>query len=351
MGTGAIVEVRGAKDAELSDAATIVVTERMGEPASFRLRIEVDAHGGDLPLLADRRLDPGSELSVVVPSGRRNACLVKGPVRGQRIHLVHGGAGSYVEVIGSDSSVEMDREAKSVIWNAGDSDAVKTIADRYGFSTTDVRSTPAQHPEAKHVLVQRDSDLRFVRRLARRNGFLFWVDADASGRTAAHFRRPPLGGSPAAKLAMTSPPNVGSIDIDWDVERPTSVSGGQLDLNTKKVIDGAVAKSPQATLGSKPFAAIATGTRSVLVSAPADDAGDLKSRGEGALVDSDFFVEARCRTTAEALGTVVRASTVVELCGAGPRHSGKWLVSAVHHTVDAVAHRMDVELVRNGWGA
>ena len=108
--------------------------------------------------------------------------------------------------------------------------------------------------------------------------------------------------------------------------------------------------TPQSALGSVPLNAIASGTRSVLLSAPADDAGDLKSRGEGALIDSDFFVEARCRTTVAALGAVVRANTVVKLAGVGARHSGKYLVRAVHHSVDSVVHQMEIELVRNGWG-
>jgi hypothetical protein len=351
VGLGATLAVRGRRDAELTEGATVTVTERMGEATSFRVRLELDAAHADLPLLTDGRVDPGSELSVLVPAGRRTACLVKGPVRGQQLLIRDGVAGSYVEVIGADSSVAMDREAKSVIWKSSDSDAVRTILGRCGYASLDVETTSTKHIEKKHVLVQRDSDLRFVRRLARRNGFLFWVEADARGRETAHFRRPPLREQPAATLtAGARPPVLNGVEISWDVERPTSTSGSQLDLNTKNVIDGSVQATPQAALGSVPLNAIASGTRSVLVSAPADDAGDLRSRGEGALIDSDFFVEARCRTTAAALGAVVRANTVVELAGVGGRHSGIYMVRAVHHSIDSVVHQMDIEMVRNGWG-
>jgi hypothetical protein len=351
VGLGATLAVRGRRDSELTEGATVAVTERMGTATSFRVRLELDVVDADIPLLTDGRVDPGSELSVLVPAGGRTACLVKGPVRGQQILLREGVAGSYVEVVGADSSVAMDREAKSAIWKSSDSDAVRSILKPYGYASMDVEQTSTKHTEKKHVLVQRDSDLRFVRRLARRNGFLFWVDADVRGRETAHFKRPPLGERPAATLPVGArPPVLDGVDINWDVERPTSTSGSQLDLNTKNVIDGSVQATPQSALGSVPLNAIAKGTRSVHVAGPADDAGDLKSRGEGALVDSDFFIEARCRTTAAALGTVVRANTVVDLAGVGGRHSGTYLVQAVHHTIDAVAHQMEIELVRNGWG-
>jgi hypothetical protein len=31
------------------------------------------------------------------------------------------------------------------------------------------------------------------------------------------------------------------------------------------------------------------------------------------------------------------------------RHSGKWFCASVRHTLDAVGHRMEFELIRNGW--
>src|SRR5438132_799833 len=85
--------------------------------------------------------------------------------------------------------------------NAGLSDAAWQIlgSSQYGF-TPDVESTQAGHFEAKHTLVQRGSDLEFLRRLARRNGFLFWVDCDETGTEIAHFKRPNLGGSAILNL-------------------------------------------------------------------------------------------------------------------------------------------------------
>jgi hypothetical protein len=301
-------------------------------------------------LLVDDRLAAGSDISVLVPTGSGRQCLVKGPVTGQRIHLQHGGAGSTLMVQGADSTITMDREAKSQVW-AGltDSDAVSAILGSYGY-VPDVESTSAGHYEDKHTLIQRGTDLNFVQLLARRNGFLFWVTCDEIGIETAHFKRPPLDDVGDVELIINlDSPNVQQFDIEWDVERPTSVETLQLDLNTKTNINGGVLATPQTLLGDSSLADITGDTRSQFLTAPSDDAGDLVSRGEGALIESDWFIRASCQTSFDVLGKLVRAHTVVNVRGAGGRHSGNYFVSAVRHVIDAVSHRMEIELLRNAW--
>ncbi|MGA9772085.1 MAG: hypothetical protein WBV94_23840 [Blastocatellia bacterium] len=351
MGLGIAIAVGGTPDPDLATASLVEVYERMGEMTTYRLIYNFDSQEGDFPLLADGRLDAGSELAVIAPLGGRNNYLVKGPVTGQQIHFAHGGAGSYVEVYGADTSVAMDRETHTAVWSdLTDSEAVSQILQNYGY-TLDVASTQAGHFESKHTLAQRDSDLRFVRRLARRNGFSFWISCDEAGIESAHFKRPVLDGNPAGDLTINlGSNNIDSVDITWDVERPSSVVAGQLDLNTKSDIDGAVAQSPLIPLGTKGFNAIASGARSIHILAPADDTGDLQSRGEAALIEAGWFIRANCRTTVNALNSIVRAYTIMNLRGLGTRHSGKYFVSGVRHNIDATGHSMDVELIRNGWG-
>jgi hypothetical protein len=346
------IKVGDTADAQLALASVVEVLERMGEPTTFRMRYEVDITSGDLPLLKDGRLDPGSVIQVLSVIDGIADCLVKGPVHAQQIRLLHGGTGSYLDVLGTDTSVVMDREVKAKVWDSvRDSDVFDQIVAPYGLAP-DAQDTPAVHAEAKHTLVQHDSDLRFVRRLARRNGCLFWLTADALGVETAHFRRPPLDGAPSAKLAINlDPPNLNALDISWDVERPSSAVGWALDLGDKSQIDGSVTRSPQKLLGDKSLADTTGDTRSVLIAAPVDDAGDLKSRGEAALVESDFFVTVAGETTVHALGAVLRTHTMVQLQGTGTRHSGPYFVSSVRHLIDATTHRMEFELVRNGWGA
>ena len=350
MGPGLAIAVNGRPDAELSAAASVEVYERIGEMTTYSLRCAVDIREGDLPMLTDGRIGPGAELSIVARSGETLACLVKGPVCGQQIRLYHGGLGSSCDVRGADSSVAMDRETKATVWsNVTDSTAVSTIVSTYGFAP-DVDSTATTHAETKHALVQRESDLRFVRRLARRNGRLFWVTCNPQGIETAHFKRPSVNGTVAGDLTINlAAPSVEVVDIAWDVERPTSTTARELDLNTASAIDGSITGSPLPPLASVKFASIVTDARQVHVTAPVDDAGDLQKRSEAALIDAGFFVRVTCRTTLHVLGALVRPFTIVNLRGAGRRHSGKYLCAAVRHFIDAAEHRMDLELLRNAW--
>jgi phage protein D len=353
MATGFSIRFRGQPDSSLGNAAFVEVYECVGAPTSFRIRYALDITEGDLPLLKEPRLSAEAEIAVFVPTPDGLVCLVKGTVRGQQIHLEHGGEGSTLDVLGADSTLAMDREDKASLWSdMTDSDAVSSILGQYGF-TADVEDTASSHEEDKHVSVQRETDLAFVQRLAARNGFLFWVTCDADTKDeTAHFKRPPFDDEPAAELVinLTDPPaNVATLEIHWDAEAPASVSAGQLDLNSLDEIDGAVDQSDLAALASQRISAIGSVPRSLHLAVPVDDSGDLRARGEGALIEAEMFVRASGETSAGSLGTALRSHTIVTLRGAGSRHSGKWFCQSVKHVVDATDHRMEFELVRNAW--
>jgi Phage tail baseplate hub (GPD) len=352
MGLGITISVGGKADVQLTEAIKVEVYERMGETTQFSIFYPADTSNEDIPSVIDIRLDPGSVLSIAAGPDNAFQCLVKGPVYSQRLHLEHGGEGSTVEVRGADTSITMDRVFQSAVWNDNtDSDAVNSILGNYGL-TPDVTDTDTTHSEDKHSLVQRESDLRFVRRLARRNGFYFWITCDAdSGEETAHFKRPDLGQSAAVTLQINvQPPNIEVFDLSWNAENPTSVEATQLDLDTKDDISGDLDKTPQTGLGDQQLLDITGDTRSIHVAAPGDDAGDLQARSQGALVEADWFIRASCKTSLHLLGSLVRALTIVTVKGVGSRHSGNYLVSGVRHSIDAADHLMEIELVRNGWG-
>jgi hypothetical protein len=178
------------------------------------------------------------------------------------------------------------------------------------------------------------------------------VTCGENGIETAHFKRPPLDGEPVAELRINiDPPNLETLELAWDAERPVSATAAQLDLNAKVDIDGAVAQSPLAPLGALNLAAIVQGTRTLHLTTAVDDAGDLTARSEAALIDAGFFIRAHGTTSTHALGKVLRAHTLVSLAGAGTRHSGNYFCAGVRHFIDATVHRMDVELLRNAWGA
>jgi len=352
VGLGIAIRVNGAPDQTAGSAAFVEVIECVGEPTQYRLEYSFDIADGDFPLLKDASIGAGSEVSVLVPTDDATACLVKGPVYGQQIQFKHGGSGSTLSVQGADSLIKLDREDKVAAWNnLTDSAAVSSILTDAGL-VADIDPTQAGHMESKHTLVQRESDLSFIRRLARRNGYHFWLTCDEFGIETAHFKRPKLDGQTECDLIinLTEPRfNVTDLDISWDVERPTSTTSIELDLNTKSDLTGSAQQSPLTALGGTALSTIATGSRIAHVYAPADDNGDLQARSEGTLIEAGFFMHATGTTTLSALKKVLRAHTLVNLRGVGTRHSGTWFCSAVRHSIDSSEHIMQFDLIRNGW--
>src|SRR5262245_2059256 len=186
MPAGVAVRINDAPDELATSAISVEVTESLGQPTYYRLEYALDSVDGDFPFLTEQKFGPGSDLSIVVGSD----CLVKGPVYGQHIRFEHGGSGSTLVVQGADSLIKLDREDKVAAWQGTDSAAVSSILGdpQVGF-TPDVQNTTPSHVELKHTLIQRETDLSFVRRLARRNGFHFWLTCNELGIETAHFKR------------------------------------------------------------------------------------------------------------------------------------------------------------------
>jgi phage protein D len=353
MGLGAIIAVNDLPAMDLMTPGVvefIEVHERLGDTTYFSIQFRCDIMDGDISLLGDSRLGPGSMISILVPNGTQVECLVKGPIYAQEIILKNGGDASSVLVKGADSTLAMDREFKSVAYEATDSTAVTTVLGNYTY-IPDVGNTAAMHMQTKHNLIQRSSDLQFVRKLARRNGFKFWVTADQFGIETAHFQRPSLDGEPSAELIINRQDfNTNELQISWDAHRPSNVQGIQLDLANKTEIVGAVGASPETLLGGQAQQAFAPDLVTIDLAPPVDDAGDLTARLEAAMIDASYFVHASCETSLQQLNKLVRAHTVVQVTGAGTLHSGKYLVATVTHHLDESAHKMKVQLLRNAIG-
>lgn len=360
MGLNVVITVNGTADAELASADLIEVEQRMGEPTIFRLHYPVLIKDGDLPILSDARFAPGTEIGIQSGAGKdgKLECLVTGQIRAQRIVLGHGGTNSTLEVEGADIAIEMDRTQQTTVWSGAtmtDSTVVSNIISTGYNLIPDVESTTGAHPEEKHSLIQRSSDYAFVKKLARRNGFIFWVSHEVlpTGGTVStgHFKRPDMNGEDAAEIRFNIPKhNVSSFEINWDTECPSTVLAQQLDLNTKQGFGASVDNSPLDSLGTTRLRDIQTTPYEARLTTAADDAGDLTDRAKGLLAETDFFIHARCRSNTKRMGSVLHAHSTVRVRGAGRRHSGRYFVSAVTHTIDGRRHLMDMELARNAWG-
>jgi phage protein D len=341
----------GMVDPALPLASRVEIVEEVGCWTTYRLHYSFNIQEGDLALLTYDQIRPEREIAVRVLDGVTPAILVRGPVVQHDIDVLSGGEGSMVTVSGGDLTVAMGRECRVRNWpsTTDAAAAIDVLGDHSLAPMVDLPNTVV-HEESHNSLLQRESDLQFVRRIARRNGCWFWLTYDPLGMATAHLKRPPVGEAPSADLIVNGTGcNVQLASLHVNFERPVMADAMHFDGGSLETMNGDVDRSPLTGLATYALADIVTSARRSQLSVPVDDTSDLIARSQAALIDAGWFVTAKVTARQSVLGKILRANTVVNLNGIGSRHSGKYLVARVAHDIGPGDDIMTVTLTRNGW--
>lgn len=349
-----------AEDDFYTQVSSLEVEENLELPGAFQLQLPVSrTDTGELSFINDIRLRPFAPLSVVATvQGKPTECIFDGFVLSHKLHLQTGTTSSSLEVWGQDASWLMNLEEKVKEWvDVTDSDVANSIFGDYGFQPADENTADdsPSHTESGHTLMQRGSDIQFLRTLGKRTGKLVRVVCgDKPGKRTGFFAKPNLDAPPAATLVLNDPEawTVDALDIEWDIMRPSVVKARQALLNddTPEGVAGDTDSSGLDPLDDRDLATFADNPMTVLLTAPVDDAGELSTRAQALLRDSGWFVRCHGEADVARLNSVLRAGSVVELTGIGSVHSGKYLVWSVRHIITQDSHRMKFSLMRNAVG-
>lgn len=338
--------------------AMLEVEESMDLPGAVLIKLPVSAtEDKDLSFTGDDRLAPFSTVAVVVSQeDQEDACIFDGFVLSHKLHATTGMTAGELQVWGQDASWLMNLEEKVKEWvDVTDSAVAASIFGDYGISPAPNNSDDdsAAHTESGHSLMQRGTDIQFLRQLARRSGKVCRVACEAKpGLRTGYFAKPATDGEPVATLTLNdaSAANVAALDFEWDVTRPSAVKASQALFNDTNPASGDTSDSGIAPLAERGLADFAGKTVSVMLTAPVDDAGELTQRATALLRESGWFARCQGEANATGIGAVLRAGTIVEVAGAGSVNSGKYLVWSVRHTITNDAHVMKFVLVRNAVG-
>jgi len=350
-----------ADDQLLTVMGAIEVEENADLPGAIQLTLPVDSDGnGDLTFVNDVRFQPFSNLAVVAtPDGGSDQCIFDGYVLSNKLHLQKGTTGSTLQVWGQDASWLMNLEEKIKEWvDVTDADVANSIFGDYGITPDDSNTDDdsPSHTEDGHSLMQRASDIQFLRSLARRNGkFCRVACTDTPGQRTGYFSKPSLSGDPAVTLELNDPTEwtVDALDLDWDVSRPTEVKAAQA-LFDDSDEDGASVDQTDSgldLLSDRDLPTFSGKTMTVMLTAPVDAADELTLRAESVLREAGWFVRCEGQADLSRLHAVLRVGTIVQINGAGSLNSGNYFVWSVRHTIDKQAHKMNFVLVRNAIGS
>jgi phage protein D len=338
----------------------IEVEENVDLPSAVLIKLPVGADGaGDLTHVSDPRFAPFATVAVVAQQEDAPAeCIFDGVVLSNKLHLETGTVASELQVWGQDASWLMNLEDKVKEWvDVTDATVANKIFDEYGVTPApeNTQDDSPSHPESGHTLMQRATDIQFLRQLARRNGKLCRVACrDKPGARTGYFFKPATEGDPVVILTLNdaTAANVGALDFEWDATRPSEVKARQavFDDPAEDGVSGDTADSGLAPLDERSLLQFVGGPISTMLTTPVDDAGELTLRAQALLRESGWFVRCQGDVDASRLKAVLRAGTIVQVDGAGSLNSGKYFVWSVRHSFTHEAHTMRFVLVRNAVG-
>ncbi|MEW6519557.1 MAG: contractile injection system protein, VgrG/Pvc8 family [Thermodesulfobacteriota bacterium] len=345
-----IIEIDGAEAGDLYPRLISLEVEHDIELASmFRMQFSLLLdQGGSWGILDDERLRIWKQVSIRAGLAEADEVLITGYITHVRPLFDDDPARCLLEVWGMDAGVLMDRQEKLKDWpNKKDSDIASEIIASYGL-VPDVEDTEVIHDEALSTIIQRETDLRFLQRLALRNGFACYVE----GETAC-FKKPRLDEPPQPVLSVHfgSETTVNHLKLAVNALSPANVAMFQIDRASKEVLEAEAAASEQTALGAADAQSLlgpGLDPAQVFVSrTAATGTPEMTTLCRELYHQGEWFVEGEGETTGNQYGHVLKARQTVAIRGIGETYSGVYYVSHVTHVFSDDGYRQIFKVRRN----
>jgi phage protein D len=260
---------------------------------------------------------------------------------------------STLEVTAIDSTILMHLEEKIRDWpNAADSDIASTIFTEHNF-TPDVETTQPSRNEDDVLVMQRGTDIRFLKELAERNGFECYAEVDPlTGQVQGHFHPPRLEQPAQGVLSVNMGPatNVNSFSARNDMLKPTKARITGLDVTSGEDQPGDAEDGSHKTLGRESTLSEDRPRITLLSDLGLAESGELSTYAQGVVDRSSWSITADGELNTVAYGRVLRAKRPVLVRGAGTQFSGTYYVTRVQHTLSGDGYTQRFTLMRNAAG-
>jgi hypothetical protein len=283
--------------------------------------------------LDDERLAPWQPLSVSAGLDGEEEELFSGYVTHVRPDFGEGLDRCRLEVWAMDASVLLDRDDVLKDWpSKKDSDIAQEVFHAHGLEPH-VTDTGVVHDQQVSTVIQRETDMQFLQRLALRNGYQCYVE----GRRG-HFGPPVVapGRQPVLAVHFGEDTNVLRFALEVDALAPATVAMAQVDRLTKEVLGVSAGPGRQPALGADPLTrhlppgrspGLVQLERSVTTGTP-----EMTTLCQGLSERGAWFVTGEGELDSHRYGAVLRPRSTVVLKGVGETHSGTYLVTRVRHS-------------------
>ncbi|MCB0061424.1 MAG: hypothetical protein KDE19_04895 [Caldilineaceae bacterium] len=346
-----IIEIAGAEQTDLyTDLITLEVELDDELAGMFRLTLATAPQAdGSWPYLDDERLVVWQPVTIAVGFDSGVEELISGFLTHIRPSFDPDPTRSTLELWGMDGSVLMDRVEKRQAWpSQKDSDIAAALFRAYGF-TPQMDDTAVIHDEAISTIIQRETDMQFLKRLALRNGYDCYVEGETG-----YFRRPLLDETPQPLLAAHFGQETTVIRFSAEINAlaPTHVSMAQLDRFNKEVLVATVEENTQTALGDTTASALLPpgmeSPQTLIGMNTTTGLQEMEALCRGLFDEADWFVTGEGVIDARTYGHVLKPRRTVTIKGVGETYSGIYYVNHVTHTLSAEGYQQAFRVKRNG---
>jgi hypothetical protein len=308
----------------------------------------------DYSLLQSGALAPSTRVIIGVLLGVTPEVLIDGIITHQQLAPSADPSQSTLTVSGKDVSVMLDLEEKNEKYENQPDFLITTqlIASyaKYGLVPT-VTPTTDVPIMLQRIPRQNETDLKFIQRMAQRNGFVFYIEPLTFGVNTAYWGPENRLGIPQPKLTMGqgASGNLKSLHFTHDALAPVGTKGTFVEPITKT----AIPIPPLPSLRIPPLATSPTpAMRTVLMRDTANqNPAQAATNALAQATNSPDAVQGTGEIDSIRYGNVLRARKLVNIRGAGLSYDGTFYVKSVTHTITRGEYKQSFAVSREGTGS
>jgi phage protein D len=300
--------------------------------AVFRIKVSIRQQDDHWSFLDDERIRLWNKVVISANTGDQDQTVITGYITHLKPHFEANENQSFLEICGMDPTSLMSIEEVIKDWpNKSDSDIAREIFAKYDL-TPQVDETGITHDDTVSTIIQRETDIQFLKRLARRNGFECFA-SDTTG----YFRKPVLTDPPQPVLAVHfgSETNVVSFDGRINALRPTAVEMHQIDTVGKQLQDSNVETGSLRQLGRDSVASLTApgpaSARLFVRQAIATGEPEMKNLAQAVFDEAAWLMQVNGEIDTATYGSVLQTKQLVPIKGVGEVFSGLYYVTNVKH--------------------
>lgn len=307
----------------------------------------------DYGLLGSGAFEPMNRAVIGVMMGAMPEVLIDGVISHHQIAPSNEPGGSTLTVSGKDISVMLDLEEKNAKYeNQPDSVIAMRVIAQYAQYGLIPQATPTTGVPImlQRIPRQQETDGEFLRRLAQRNGFVFYTEPLPFAISRAYWGPENRLGLPQPALSFNfgADSNVKTLSFWNDALAPIGTQGTFID----PIFKMAIPIPPLPSLKIPPLASSPAQAqrKTILRNTANQDFSQAATSAVAAVTNSPDAVRAQGELDAVRYGSVLRARRLVGVRGAGRSYDGNYYVKTVTHRIARGAYTQSFTLSREGTG-